>query len=399
MAYNKNPAVLSTVTAFNASFRQMSGEAARNGGGKRAKGNIPYFVDMFQPSLGEIDTIRLVPGNYLQDQLVGEGDATQALAVERPFIKFTEHFHGGMQRGCICSAGAFAGFRDKRQACHGCDIYWETAVRNTEGKFQSPVISRQNKYAFSVFDYGVYHKMEQVDRQTGKVRTNSVTKEPYYNWVKCLGQGCDACRAGKDSKVGDMRHWPMNYSQFQVLRDTEIYIGKSCATCGQEECIASLGWMCQHCGECAIDMSSTELKNDELLQITDNRYLCASCGESGFLTEVYECKSCAPRGQTGVRASLFDVDMRVKLIVAGGNNNKSLQVMGWSAPHAVDPRFAEVMKPVDLVARYAADSLESQARKFGITTAGPATQRAPATSVSQPAVQKPYAMPYGPKTS
>jgi hypothetical protein len=393
MAYGKNPAALGLV----ASFRQMSGEATRNGGGKRVKGNIPYFVDMYQPSLGEIDTVRLIPGNYLQDQLVGEGDAVQSIAVERPFIKFVEHFHGGKQRGCICSAGAFANFKDKRGACHGCDIFWETVIRTPEGKLQSPIISRQNKYAFSVFDYGVYHKMEQIDRQTGQVRTSSVTKEAYFNWTKCLGQGCDACRAGKESKTGDMRHWPMNYTQFQVLRDTEIHIGKSCATCSTENSIVSLGWMCQHCGECAIDMGSTALKNDELLQITDNRYLCASCGESGFLTEVYECHSCAPRGQTGVRASLFDVDLRVKLIVAGGNNNKSLQVMGWSAPHPINPALAEVAKPVDLVARYAPDFLESQASKFGITTGGP--QRSPVTSTSQPAAATAYSNPYGPKTA
>ena len=398
MAYGKNPAALNSV----ASFRQMSGEATRNGGGKRTKGNIPYFVDMYQPSLGEIDTIRLVPGSYLQDQLVGEGDSLQAIPVERPFIKFVEHFHGSVQRGAICSAGPFANFKDKRQPCHGCDVFWETVVRTPEGKLQSPVISRQNKYAFSVFDYGVYHKMEQIDRATGQVKTNSVTREPYFNWVKCFGQGCDACRAGKEQKVGDMRHWPMNYTQFQVLRDTEIHIGKSCSVCGGDNSIISHGWMCQPCGECAIDMSSTELKNNEILEITDNRYQCAACGQNGFLTEVYECRTCASRGQTGVRATLFDVDLRVKLIVAGGNNNKSLQVMGWSPPHAIDPRFSEVIKPVDLIARYAPDSLEVQAGKFGITAPGP--QRAPVTSVSQPAgvsqpAARPYVYPFGPKTA
>ena len=393
MAFGKDQKTLGAV----GSFRQMSAAATKQTGGKRKGGGIPYFIDMYRPSTAEIDTIRLLPGEYLQDQLVGEGDDAQVVQVVSTFVKFVEHFDGHMEKGVICSAGAFANFKEKCPPCHGCDVFWETVSRNSEGRLESSRISRQGKYAFSVFDYGVYHKLEQYDKTTGQLKVNSVTKEPYYNWVKCLGQGCDACRAQKESKVGNASHWPMNYTQLQVLRDAEVHIGKSCVTCQQTDCIVSLGWMCRHCGECAIDMGTTELKNDELLKMTDYPYQCASCHQVGLLTEVYECRSCAPRGQTGVRATLFDVDLRVKLIDAA-TKGKSLQVMGWSVPYTPDPKYADIMKPVDLVARYGPTPLDIQAARLGIQTV-PGPRRAPVTGPGpqQPMQPGPQPMQPGPQ--
>ena len=315
MAFGKNPATMSAV----GSFRQLSGKLTKNNYDKsKGKGGIPYFVDMYQPSTDFVDTIRLVAGEYLQDEVVAkapeemanEKDTVKVVQQLVPCIKFTEHFDGHMNKGAICSAGPLANYRDRRAACHGCDIFWETVGRNSDGRLESSRISRQNKYAFSVFDYGKYHKLEQYDRESGKVKVNSVTKEPYFNWVKCQGQGCDACKAGKESKDGNMSHWPVNYTHFQVLRDAELEIGKSCTTCGTVDSIISRGWMCGHCGECAVDMDSCDLKQKELLEMTDNPYQCPSCDQTSFLKEVYECRACSARGQTGVRATLFDVNLR-----------------------------------------------------------------------------------------
>jgi hypothetical protein len=374
MSYGKSQNALNNV----GSFRQISGKATQQLTQKKPKGGVPYFVDMYQPSTSDIDLVRLVPGEYIQDQLQGEGNDVTAVPQVMPFIKFVEHYDGAKKTGLICSAGPFANFKDKREPCHGCDIFWETAVRTPEGRLQSPRMSRQNKYAFSVFDYGVYHKMEQYDRD-GRVKINQVTKEPYFNWVKCQGQGCDACRARKEAKTGDMRHWPMSYTQLQVLRSAETDIGKSCAACGTTDSIISHGWMCASCGECAIDMESTQLKKDEILRTTDNEYHCPCCNYRGFLVEVFECRVCSQRGQTGVRASLFDVDLRVKLIETPGQKGKVLQIMGWSSPHPVDTQYTSLVKPVDLVARYAPDSMERQAAKLGITNL-PGPRREPQTS-------------------
>jgi hypothetical protein len=364
MSFGKNPQVRAAV----GSFRQVSQQFTKNTYGPKKGGGLPYFVDMFQPPVNELCLVRLVPGEYLQDEVITVPSQTEPGKVEHniqqivmPFIKFVDHFDGARQGGAICSAGALMNIREKRQPCHGCDIYWATAARQPNGRFESTRMSRQNKYAFSVFDYSVHHKLEQYDQDTGKVKTNTAGV-PYYNWVRCQGQGCDACRAGKESKQGHMSHWPINYTQLQVLR---------------------LGWMCGSCGECVVDMSSTQLKKDELLKLTDEKYSCGKCGNESFLTEVYECRACAPRGQTGVRATLFDVDLKVSVVPGGGNGGKVLQVAGWSAPHPIDPGFTEA-KAIDLVARYAPMSLEAQAAKFGVVPGMPAAGNGFAQNQSAP---------------
>lgn len=429
MSFGKDSKVRSAV----GSFRQMSNQFTKNTyGKKKGGGGVPYFVDMFQPPINELCLVRLVPGEYLQDEVSiapsptpGGEDVVGVDQVVMTFIKFVDHFDGTRQKGAICSAGALAGFRELRQPCHGCDIYWATAARQSNGRFESTRMSRQNKYAFSCFDYSPYHKLEQYDQDTGKVRANAAGV-PYFNWVRCQGQVCDACRAGKETKQGHMSHWPINYTQLQVLRAAETNIGHSCVVCSVENSIISMGWMCGGCGECVVDMATTQLKKDELLKLTDEKYGCNKCGNLAFLTEVYECRACAPRGHTGVRASLFDVDLKVSVVAGGGNGGKVLQVAGWSAPHPIDPQFLEAAKPLDLVARYAPLSLEAQAGRFGIVPGmnqqpqtheqqAPQAQRQPQTGgfagqqyqqptpqpqyAPQPGQQpaRQYANPYGPK--
>jgi hypothetical protein len=372
MAFGKNPEVRKSV----ASFRQATAAASKPVGKRgRGGGGVPYYVDMYHPQLGVPDIIRLVPGEYLQDQVVGEGENIRVEQALSTFVKFVEHFDGARQKGANCSAGALANFKDLRQPCFGCDIYWETAQKNeSTGRWESTRMGRQNKYAFSVYDYGVYHKLEQYDRTTGQVKINNKTQQPFFNWVKCIGQGCDACRAQKETKAGYMTHWPINYTQLQVLRTVESEIGRSCVTCGSVDSVISRAWLCPACGECAVDMFSTELKKDELLQLTDNPVQCTYCKEVGLLTELYECGVCKAAGNSGVRATLFDVDLKVMLIEGG--NGKSLQVMGWSPPGAVAPQFAGEVKPVDLIGRYAPHTLEFQAKQFGVTMAPKTNQTA-----------------------
>lgn len=394
MAFGKDERLVS----IGGNFRQTTNTFTTNKA-REPKGRVPYFVDQYQPSLLTIDTVRLIPGQYMQEQVVedigpdGKVDLKVAHVV-MSFIKFTEHFHGGLEKGGICSAGPFQNIKSKRAPCRGCDIFWETAAKNpSTGRFESNVMSRQNKYAFSVLDYGSYHKVDQIDRETGQAKVNPTTKEPYFNWVKCQGQGCDGCKASLELKQGDMRHWPMSYTHFQQLRAAELNIGASCARCGTSDIIQSIAWACPSCGAPAIDMATTELKLDEMLKITDNQYDCSDCGTKVFLTEHYTCPACAQRGQAGLRAGLFDVDLRVQLTAIAGQKGKTLQVRGWSPPRPVDPNFQAIVQPVDLPARYAPDSMAFQISRFGAPSA---TQgRAPVTGA--PAQQQ-FATPYGPKS-
>jgi hypothetical protein len=139
-------------------------------------------------------------------------------------------------------------------------------------------------------------------------------------------------------------------------------------------------------------MATTELKLNEMLKVTDNAYTCVDCKSEVFLQEEYRCLECYKHGQPGLRAGLFDVDLRVQATPIEGKKGKDLQIRGWSPPRPVDPNYTELAKPVDLVARYAPDSMESQIGKFGA-----ATQRAPVTSGAPP--QQQFAQPYGPNKS
>jgi hypothetical protein len=421
MAFGKDP----RLAISGGSFRQTANLHARDRVSRGPRGRVPYFVDKFEPGLMLADTIRLVAGDYLQEQAVGEGDKAVIVPYQSNYIQFVDHFlgssGGAKGKSCICSAGPFRNIKNKRNPCRGCDIFWDTAVRDPKtNRLDSPVISRQKKVAISVLDYGNYHKLEQYDQQTRQVKINPKTNEPYYNWVKCMGMGCDACRAGKETKAGDMRHWPMSLSHFEILKTAALSIGNSCSVCcttdiGGQPPIRSIAWTCGTCGHTAVDMSTNALKYEELLQLTDNPYQCPDCQTEVLLQEQYTCIPCAQRGQQGVRAGLFDVDLRVQLTDTG-QNAKMLNVSGWSPPRPVAPGFEEMAKPVDLVAKYAPDSWEYQVSRFGgpnpaaqqggrapVTGTAPATQQfvtapasgAPSVGPSVQSFQQPSV--YGPK--
>lgn len=404
MAFGKDP----KLALQGGSFRQSAQLHSRDRVIRGPKGRVPYFVDQFQPSLLMADTVRLVAGSYLQEQAVGEGDGVEVVQYQSNYIQFTDHFlcHAGQGgKSCICSAGPLRNIRNKRNPCRGCDIFWETAVRDPKtNRFDSPVISRQSKYAISVLDYGNYHKIEQYDQQTRQVKMNPRTNEPYFNWVKCQGQGCDGCRANKELKNGDMRHWPMSRTHFHILLTALQGISQSCTRCSTTDLngvspIKSIAWTCRNCGATAIDMATTPLKLDELLKMTDEPYKCPDCETEVLLEEQYTCVECAKRGQQGMRAGLFDVDLRVQLTDTG-QNAKMLNILGWSPPRPVAPGFEELAKPVDLIAKYMPDSMEYQISRFGAPNPnvqqGQPQNRAPVTGAA-PSTQQ--FNQYGPKST
>lgn len=387
--FGKDARVLGSV----GSFRQISGKFGRNKYEKRDRAGIPYFINAYRPLIGELDTVRLIPGDYPSQEVVlnpddsivkDAGGKPILQTVNLPYVYFVDHYDGKTKKGAICSGGSLVNYKEFRDPCHGCDIFWETAQRNSNGRIESTRMGKQNKYALSTLDYGMYHKLEQYDQQTGLVKINPQTKEPYFNWTKCQGQGCDACRAQKEIKQGDTRHWPMSYTEFQILRDAEAKIGRSCVVCQQKDVIQSRAWTCRQCGDAVIDLSNTSLKKEEIQKACDNEVICPHCSFKGFLSEVYECPACAPRGAQGIRATLFDVDMQIQLVEIG--DKKILQIIGWSPPYPLGlnplvqatPKLGE---PVPLLDIFKATPLNIQAERFGV--------------VAQPGAGRPPAQPYG----
>jgi hypothetical protein len=193
--------------------------------------------------------------------------------------------------------------------------------------------------------------------------------------------------------MGHSTHWAVNFSQLQAIRAAERDIGRSCSVCGGVNCIESLGWMCESCGEGVIDMATTELKPAELIEKVENEQVCPFCKHNGFLNELFQCKPCSARGQSGLRATLFDVDLTVTMLILQ-DKKKQLLIKGFSAPQPVAPEFAEAAKPVDLLRKYRPDSLQAQAAKFGYAPPT-ADQQGTTAGGSQP--QQPYQNPNAPK--
>jgi len=364
MAFGKDSKVIAAV----GSFRQVSSQFTKNQVGKKKGGSgVPYFVDQFELPT-ELTAVRLIPGQYLQDQVIGDEETDpenlQVQQILMPFIKFVDHYDGHNKRGAICSAGPLGNVKTRREPCRGCDIFWATVHRNQNGRLESSRMSRQNKYAFTIFDYSPYHKVPQYDRDNGQIRKNA-QGEAYFNWIRCFGQGCDMCRNQNEWKQGHCTHFNTSYTGLQTIRGAEADIGKSCVVCGHENCIISRGWMCGGCGAEVIDMSNTTLKTDEILKITDDPYGCGQCGQKVLLKEVYACGPCTQQGRQGIRAGLFDVDLKIKGVPSTTGKGKTLNIMGWSAPYKLSPEMLALAQPIDLVARYAPMPFEAQVQLFG----------------------------------
>ena len=393
MAYGKNEADLQVISAFRRGEQQFAKPQPRVNG----KSRLPAFITEYTPSSTCMDTVRLVPGEYAQDSVAlrpgPEGkDVPTLVTSNMPFIQFTKHYDGYYQRGCTCSSGPFRD-RDHRKPCHGCDIYFATAARNETGFYESTRMSKQLMYAFSVWDYGNYHNAPQVDKQ-GNMKMGPQNK-PYMQWQKCIQQGCPHCRAGNvESKQGIMRSWPLNSTQYKVLTATDKQVGLSCARCFGTNCIRSLSWVTGCCHQPVIDIRTTNLTVADVAKLTLEDHTCQQCRVASMLIETYECGHCVQRGQTGVRASLFDVDLNVMSVV-GANNSKTIQITGWSPPNVIPDTWKAHLKPMDLLASYAPDSLEFQAKMFQVQPSMPGPQQ-PMHPQGQPqmyAQQPPQAPP------
>jgi predicted RNA-binding Zn-ribbon protein involved in translation (DUF1610 family) len=383
MAYGKDPKVLGNAGSFRqrANQYQQQKEAARPKGG----GGLPYFVGQYKPSIADVDTIRVIEGHYQVPQLVGRGDDAHIEMVELPFYPYAEHYDGREKKSSICSAGPYFGSKDKASPCHGCDIFWTGMERGADGKKKQGRMSRRELYAFTVVDYGTYHEVQQVDRRTGQVRVNENTGQPYTEWVKCEGQGCDACQAGAPTRRGAKRHWPLGWGHYQTLLAADKQIGKSCSSCGGVDTVKCIAWCCPQCGEAIIDMRTSTMKQKDIDEVVENSAHCNSCGFEGFLQEIIECTQCTPAGGTAKRATIFDVDMNVQRIESSdGGNQTTLTISKWSAPRPLDPAFKEFGEPMDLAKTYAPTALDKQADLFKV----------PAGGVRKPVTASEAARPY-----
>lgn len=388
MAFGKNSQGLNNVPSFRQSghtWNQSRTEKKFRGGG----GGPPSWVNEYRPPTGDVDVIRVIQGSYTVEDVDAQGNLVKIENLT--FWPFVEHFDARSKRRCTCSAGPYSNDRNKRQPCHGCDLFWSSMKTNpSSGKKEKGFMGKRDMSAFTVIDFGKYHKVEQIDQQ-GRVRLNENTQQPFYNWVKCKksseGKGiCDACDANKESKFGHRMHWPMGSDHYNTLLNYDETVGKGCVTCGQKDVIRNDAWLCPNldCGEAVID-DRTRLSKKEIDEIVYRPCRCKQCGQEAYLSELIACVNCTPAGHMPKRATIFDVDLRVQRVEpADGSNRTTLQIVGYSDPKPVPKQYAELAKPEDLGKIYAPTPLDKQAMLFQVPAAGPAREPVTAAGASRP---------------
>lgn len=369
MAFGKNPEHLDGVVPFGGSVAQRAANAARRP--KRTSGGGgAYWIDQYRPSEHSIDTVHLIPGNYTVQRATEHGDLYEELV---NWFEYTEHYHASFQRGAICSAGPLRGFKNKRGPCYGCDIFWEDyeirkqiAIEKGLKRVENPRrVSMMDNFVFSVLDMGVFHKMAQTD-ENGQIKINPSTKEPYWNWQKCKGAGCEGCMRATESKQGHVQPWPMGRDHFTALNGYGDYIGASCATCSGRNTIDWLLWQCgnPNCGYPVIRKNATTMSPQQIYEMTSQVFVCHQCNVPSYLQEIVQCVTCTPQQRMPTRATIYDVDLQVTRKKAPDSNKSQLIVVATSDPKSIDAQYAEMAKPIDLPKRYAPTPLEKQAVYF-----------------------------------
>jgi hypothetical protein len=365
MGFGKDQSNLTNVGSWRQKAHHATASRQKRAGGGRG---APTWIDRFKPSTDDPDTIRIIPGDYDVQQCTPDGNIE---VVKQPFFVYGEHFHATLEKGSVCSAGPLYNWKDKRQPCYACDLFWQGMQPDpvTNKKKRGPM-SRRDMSSFTVIHFHPYHKVEQTDRSTGQVRMNESTGVPFYNWVKCEGRGCEMCRAQKEISSAHRLHWDMGTGHFNTLLEYEKEVGKGCLTCGGRNALQLEALVCRGpgCGEPKVVMNETNLKPKEIDELFNSLSKCDYCGHEGFLAEIISCKNCTPAGRDPRRATLFDVDLDVKRVedASGNSNQTTLIVTQWSDPHPIDPVYAELAKPINLDKVFLPTPLDAQAVLYNL---------------------------------
>lgn len=390
MAFGKDPSTLNRI----GSHRQVAQHSMGQRQQRKPRGSgAPTWVDKFRPSLDQPDTVRIIPGDYEVKQATPEGEIE---VTKLTHYLYGEHFHATLERGSVCSAGPFVNWKDKRDPCYACDLFWSGMQPDPQtGKKKRGPMSRRDMASFTVIHFHPYHQVEQVDLRTGQVRVNQKTGQPFYSWVQCTGRGCEMCKANKIVKPAHRLHWDMGTGHFNTLWEYDKVIGNSCTTCGGRDVIAWDALVCRECGEAKVIADETTLQPKEIDEIYRSINKCSACGFEGFLKEVISCKNCSQTGHIPQRSSLFDVNINVQRFATDNSTQTTLMVTQWSQPCPIDPQYKELAEPLELEKIFAPTALEDQAAIYGLTQAAIASLKAGNTPAArQPVTPDTASRPY-----
>jgi len=324
------------------------------GGGRSGGGvdNGARFRNVYRPTKGKSDLIRIVPGSYSVERAV-EMESGE-LAVITDTLEYYECIEHRAKSGhtTICSAGPLWMRKKGAKPCEGCAVYWSAPITNGKRKSR---IGRRDISVFTVLAYGPFINIEQVDKN-GVIRCDKEGK-PYYEWVPKYHNHPPA----KEEKLGHLMHWSVGFGHMGVIEGYDDLIGKMCKNCGTEDSVYREVLLCQECETDLVDCDNTKLSEEQQNNMLVEPVECTHCGHVAPLKEHLGCRAC----NTAERTTVFDVDIKVMRLDKGDTTQLIFQ--SWSKPHPVDPQYAELAKPLPLDKIYAPTPLETQRKWFGIS--------------------------------
>lgn len=395
MAYGKDESQLSRISGYGGSLGQRTRHmdaakkraASRRGGG----GGAPYWKGVLKIPTDHSRIVRLIPGQYKQQISIDDETITEEVF---EFYMYREHYHGASGRGAICSAGPLYRNRKKSEPCEGCTLFWEDVRERRDKKKRGDKsrgpnrISMSDKYAFTVWDYGLWLQVPDMDRD-GNIRTND-QGEPYTSWV--MAQPGDPRANQYPWKQGHLLPWPISYTYKETLIDyNDKVVRKDCRTCGTQGSIKSVLKICgnPNCQHPVFDPNDTTLSPEEQQRYENEPYTCPVCHETNFIDEMIECPVCYQHGWEPARASIFDIDLELSATGQPGEKKTVLQILQRSNPRPIqvdDPELLKTIKPLDLVKRFAPTPVEKQRELWDITEI---EEQPPRQSLSGPAAIPP----------
>jgi len=363
MSFGKDPNQLATIGGYGASMTQQMGNATRKQPSSR--NGAPFWANTFKPSTGTPDEIRVIPGSYTI-QRVNEGVVYEE---QLPWFECTEHYHGGLSRSVLCSAGVHRMDRNKREPCCGCEMYWEDYMirkereKETGNKVTKPNrVSMRSLYVFNVLDLGYFFKAPQRD-ENGHLKLNPQDGKPYMVWTKYVGQhqAAEANAQGAEGHWGHVMSWPLGRDHFNMLSSYSDLISKNCLSCGGHSTIVTRHWSCNNCHAVLLDPWTANMPPEKVQEFTQQPVRCGTCGTTAYPHEEHHCSNCQyPRP-----ATIFDVNLHVKRQKDPSTQRVQLIIPQFSNPQGLPPHFADALQKLpDLAKRYAPTPYNEQLTLF-----------------------------------
>lgn len=317
--------------------------------------NMPYWMGMFQPTdslKGPPDRIRLYPGDH---KVVIVGQDKELTTTSLSYVPFTDHGTriNGKYCSSVCSAGPWGQQKKDRKECLGCDRRYAN----------KDSMSASSRNGWGVLHYGMYAKVPQLDKDTGKVKLNG-KGTPYFNWERTSQQDARGKHNGLETVDERMTHWAIGHKDTEKLTAISIEIARMCKSCSVGD-ISTWKWMCPNCGEDLIVPATSTMTSDEIDALTSDNIRCHACDNIGMLEEVTNCSNCG----RPERADIFDVDLFVKQPLDTSTGKRGdLIFTGYSRPKPVEEKYTSgespIFKQLDLLRIFGPTSMDKQRQTF-----------------------------------